>query len=40
MVATLTGDDVLLYQITSQAVSDSYAIPLVSTDFASGKVIV
>ena len=37
VVATFTGDDVLLCQITSQAVSDSYAIPLRSTDFASGR---
>ena len=25
VVATLTGDDVILFQITSQAVADSYA---------------
>lgn len=37
VVATLTGDDVLLCQITSQAVSDSYAIPLRGTDFTSGR---
>ena len=37
VVATFTGDDVLLCQITSQAVSDSYAIPLRSTDFTSGR---
>ncbi len=37
VVATFTGDDVLLCQITSQAVSDSYAIPLRGTDFASGR---
>ena len=28
VVATFTGDDVLLYQITSQTVSDNEAIPL------------
>jgi mRNA interferase MazF len=37
VLATFTGDDVLLCQITSQAVSDSYAIPLSSANFASGK---
>jgi mRNA interferase MazF len=37
VVATFTGEDVLLCQITSQAVSDSYAIPLRSTDFTSGR---
>jgi mRNA interferase MazF len=36
VIAALTGDDVLLCQITSQAVSDSYAIPLTNTDFISG----
>ncbi len=37
VVATLAGDDVILYQITSQATSDSYAIPLTASDFASGQ---
>jgi mRNA interferase MazF len=37
VVATFTGDDVLLCQIISQAVSDSYAIPLRSTDFTRGR---
>lgn len=27
VVATLTGDDVILCQITSQNVADSYAVP-------------
>jgi mRNA interferase MazF len=36
VVATLTGDDVILCQITSQAVSDSYAVPLTDRDFTSG----
>lgn len=36
VVATLTGDDVILCQITSQAVADSYAVPLADPDFASG----
>jgi len=37
VVATLTGDDVVLCQITSQAVSDNYAISLTQSDFANGK---
>jgi mRNA interferase MazF len=37
VVASLTGDDVILCQITSQAVADSYAIPIADTDFASGS---
>jgi len=37
VIATLTGDDVLLCQITSKTVSDSYAIALSKADFASGK---
>lgn len=37
VIATLTGDDVILCQITSKSVADSYAIPIVSTDFASGS---
>jgi mRNA interferase MazF len=36
VVATLTGDDVILCQITSQAAGDSYAIPLTDRDFTSG----
>jgi mRNA interferase MazF len=36
VVATLTGDDVILCQITGQAVADSYALPLTDRDFASG----
>jgi mRNA interferase MazF len=36
VVATLTGDDVILCQITSQAVADSYAVPLSDRDFTSG----
>ncbi len=36
VVATLTGDDVILCQVTSQAVSDRYAVPLADSDFASG----
>jgi mRNA interferase MazF len=35
VVATLTGDDVILCQITSKTISDSYAIPL-TADFKTG----
>jgi mRNA interferase MazF len=36
VVATLTGNDVILCQITSQAVVDTYAVQLHDTDFTSG----
>ncbi len=36
VVATLTGNDVILCQITSQAMTDAYAIPLSDDDFATG----
>lgn len=36
VIATLTGDDVLLCQITSKTVSDSYAIAITDADFVSG----
>jgi mRNA interferase MazF len=36
VVADLKGDDLILCQITSQAVSDSYAIAVTNLDFASG----
>jgi mRNA interferase MazF len=36
VVAALQGDDLLLSQITSQRVRDSYAIPLEDKDFESG----
>jgi mRNA interferase MazF len=36
VVAALTGDDVILCQITSQSVRDEYAVPLNDTDFANG----
>ncbi len=36
VVAVLTGDDVILCQITSQTVSDAYAVPITDTDFATG----
>jgi len=37
VVAALTGDDVLLCQITSQARSDSYSIPIARVDLISGS---
>ena len=36
VVANLDGDDVILCQITSRAVSDQYAVPLRDADFANG----
>ncbi|MEW5986605.1 MAG: type II toxin-antitoxin system PemK/MazF family toxin [Chloroflexota bacterium] len=36
VVATLTGDDLILCQITGQSVSDGYAIPVATTDFVTG----
>jgi len=37
VVASLTGDDVILCQITSKTISDSYAIPLLKAGFKSGS---
>ena len=37
VVAVLQGDDLLLCQITSQRVRDSYAIPLADEDFETGS---
>jgi hypothetical protein len=34
VVAALTGDDVILCQITSQSVADQYAIPISRSDFS------
>jgi mRNA-degrading endonuclease toxin of MazEF toxin-antitoxin module len=36
VLAILTGNDVILCQITSRAVADSYAVPLTDNDFTSG----
>ncbi|MCI0520666.1 MAG: type II toxin-antitoxin system PemK/MazF family toxin [Chloroflexi bacterium] len=36
VVASLTGDDVILCQITSQAISDSYAVALPTASFKTG----
>ena len=40
VVADLTGDDLILCQITSQARSDSYSIPLAAADFERGRLAV
>lgn len=37
VIAPLKGDDVILCQITSQSVSDQYAIPINESDFESGS---
>ncbi|MEY2833883.1 MAG: hypothetical protein RLZZ574_3142 [Cyanobacteriota bacterium] len=37
VVANLTGDDLILCQITSQSVSDNYAVVLENKDFSSGE---
>jgi mRNA interferase MazF len=37
VVATLQGDDLILCQITSQAVSDRYAITIDNSDFSLGS---
>ncbi len=36
VLATLSGNDVILCQITSQAVADSYAVPLSDGDVSRG----
>ena len=40
VVADLKGDDLILCQITSQARSDSYSVPLIATDFERGRLTV
>ena len=37
VLADLPGDDVILCQITSQNAKDSFAIPLINTDFVTGS---
>ncbi len=37
VLAGLSGEDVILCQITSQAISDTYAIPLETADFSQGQ---
>ena len=36
VVATLTGNDVILCQITSKTISDGYAVPVANADFKTG----
>lgn len=36
VIATLTGDDVILCQITSKTVTDDYALVVSDSDFTSG----
>lgn len=36
VVAALTGDDLILCQITSQTIKDTYALPLNDSDFSDG----
>ena len=37
VLADLTGDDLILSQITSQSVCDSYSVELLDSDFVSGS---
>ena len=37
VIATLTGDDVILCQITSKIIKDMYSLPLEDTDFEAGS---
>lgn len=36
VIAVLKGDDVILCQLTSKVIKDSYAIPIDDSDFSSG----
>ena len=40
VVADLTGDDLILCQITSQSRSDGYSVPLAIADFERGRLAV
>lgn len=40
VVADLVGDDLILCQITGQARSDSYSVPLLAVDFERGRLAV
>jgi mRNA interferase MazF len=40
VVANLSGDDLILCQITSQARADVYAVPLIAMDFEWGRLTV
>ena len=37
VVANLKGDDLILCQITSQTVSDDYAVAITNIDFSNGE---
>ena len=37
VVADLTGDDLILCQITTQSRRDSYSVPLANSDFEQGR---
>lgn len=37
VVATMLGDDIILAQVTSKAVSDRYSIEISSSDFSTGS---
>lgn len=37
VLASLTGNDIILCQITSKAITDNYAISITANDFAIGK---
>jgi mRNA interferase MazF len=37
VIATLTGDDILVCQITSKTIKDQYGIAVSSSDFTTGK---
>ena len=40
VVADLTGDDLILCQITTRAHSDAYSVALIATDFEHGRLAV
>jgi mRNA interferase MazF len=40
VVVDLTGDDLILCQVTTQARGDSYSVPLVAADFEHGRLAV
>jgi len=37
VISALDGDDVILCQITSRSIKDSYAIPILDRDFSAGS---
>jgi mRNA interferase MazF len=37
VVANITGDDLILCQITTQSHRDQYSVPLASSDFETGR---